>query len=203
MLKPSLRAAIAPLTGFLLCLFATAAAGDIATTEKNKAVAKRVFDEIFNQKRTGAADEIYAPDFVNHGLHRDISLAEDQAYARSEVKAFPDLKITVDAMVAEGDYVTVLWTFRGTHTAWGYGGLPPTGARIEIRGITIWRVIDGKIHEEWTAFNELAAYMEVVHHLRWILLVALFVALLVVWQSGRWFERARSRRRPAESPRKI
>ncbi len=188
---------MALLAVFASCLLATTARADLATTERNKAVARRVFDEIFNQKRMQAADEIYARDFINHGLRRQISLAEDQAAARSEVTAFPDLKMTVDAMVAEGDYVTVLWTFRGTHTAWGYGGLPPTGTRVEMRGITIWRVIDGKLHDEWTSFNAMGAYMQMLRRMQWLLLGALFVALLVVWQSGRWFERSRLRRRTA------
>ncbi|HEX9083165.1 MAG TPA: ester cyclase [Gemmatimonadaceae bacterium] len=193
-LKVESKAVIALLTGFAFCLLPTTAHADVPITERNKAVARRVFDEIFNQRRLQVADEIYARDFVNHG-RRPISLAEDQAWVRSELKAFPDLRMTVDAMVAEGDYVTVLWTFHGTHTAWGYGGLPPTGTRVEMRGITIWRVIDGKIQDEWTSFNEMRAYVQLLHHVQWLLLGALLAAVLVVWQSGRWFERWRFHRR--------
>lgn len=182
-------------TVVLASLLATIARADLSVADRNKAVARRVFDEIFNQKRLQVADEIYARDFINHGLRRQVSLAEDQEAARSELKAFPDLRMTVEGMVAEGDYVTVLWTFRGTHTAWGYGGLPPTGTRVEMRGITIWRLVDGKLHDEWTVFNTTAGYLQVVHHLRWLLLSALFAAVLLVWQSGRWFERWRLRRR--------
>lgn len=173
---------------------AGAARADVSTAERNKAVARRVFDEIFNQRRLQTAAEIYAPDFVNHGSRRSISLAEDQAAARSEITAFPDLKITVESMVAEGDYVTVLWTFRGTHTAWGYGGLPPTGTRVQIRGTTIWRVIDGRIHDEWTTFSDSGAYIDMFRRLQWILIAVLLAGLFLVWQSGRWFERRRMRR---------
>lgn len=194
MLSRTRRTAVVLLAGFASWLSAATASAEPAVTERNKAVARRVFDEIFNQKRLQAAAEIYAPDFINHGLRRQVSLAEDQAAARGEVEAFPDLKMTVEAMVAEGDYVTVLWTFRGTHTAWGYGSLPPTGTRVEMRGITIWRVIDGRIHDEWTTFNELGAYMQLLRRLQWLLLAVAFAALLFVWQSGRWFERARMRR---------
>lgn len=197
MLKFNSRRAIRALTGFVVFLLAATASADLATTERNKAVARRVFDELFNQKRLDVANEIYAPDFINHGLRRQISLAEDQAAARSEVLAFPDLKMTVEAMVAEGDYVTVLWTFRGTHTGWGYGGLPPTGARMTVRGITIWRVIDGKLHDEWSSFNEMGLYLPILRRWLWLLLAALFAAVLLVWQSGRWFERWRLRRRAA------
>jgi predicted ester cyclase len=189
-----LRCAVVLLSGFSFGLAATSLA-DVATTERNKAIARRVFDEIFNQRRLEVAGEIYARDFINHGLRRQASLAEDQAAVRSELRAFPDLKMTVEAMVAEGDYVTVLWTFRGTHTAWGYGGLPPTGTRVEMRGITIWRVIDGKIADEWTSFNPMGGYMQVVRRFGWVVLVGLFAAILGAWQSGRWFERSRSRRR--------
>jgi len=125
--------------------------------EQNKAVARRVFEEIFNQGKFQVAGEIYAKDFVNHGLHRDASLAEDQAAAHFEKQACPDLKITVGPMVAEGDLVAVVETARGTNTAWA-GWVPPTGAKIEVRGITIWRIADGKIREEG---NPVAVILEI------------------------------------------
>ena len=148
--------------------------------EQNRAIALRVFEQIFNQQKTEAAAEIYSPDFVNHGLHSDASLAVDQSWARSEVKAFPDLRIEVVKTVAEKDLVTVLWVFRGTHSGSGYGGLPPTGTRVEFRGITIFRVADSRIQEEWTSFNQWSAYSQVARHLRWWIgaAVALF---LVAW----------------------
>jgi len=153
----------------------------VSREEKNKAVAMRVFEEIFNQKKLEVASEIYSPEFINHGLHRDVSLQEDQAAARSEIKAFPDIHMTVALAVAQGDFVTVVWIFGGTHTAFGYG-LPPTGARIEMRGITVWRIVDGKIRDEWTSFNELTGYMQVLRHLRWFLLGFLLALILLAWK---------------------
>jgi predicted ester cyclase len=144
----------------------------------------RVFNEILNQGHFAVADEIYATDFVNHGLHRNASLQEDQAAARAEVKAFPDLRMTVDLVVAEGDFVTVMWTFRGTHTAFGYG-LPPTGTRVELRGMTIWRLVDGKLHDEWTSLNLLSAYLQVLRHLKWFLLGFLLAVAALVWLIAR------------------
>jgi len=162
---------------------------------KNKAVAGRVFVEIFNQGKFQVADEIYARDFVNHGLHRNFDLQEDQGAVRAEKKAFPDLKMTVDLTVAEGDLVTVIWTFRGTNTAAGYG-LPATGARIELRGITVWRIVDGKIREEWTSFNELQAARQFVRQLKWPLLGLLFAAVILVWIFCRVILRLRLTRLP-------
>lgn len=121
---------------------------------ENKAVARRVFNEIFNQGKFEVADEIYAKDFVNHGLTHDIGLQEDQDAARGWVQAAPDLMITVDKEIAEGDLVTVLWTARGTNTGVG-NGFPATGKKMHVRGITIWRIVDGKIREEWSEFDQL------------------------------------------------
>jgi steroid delta-isomerase-like uncharacterized protein len=153
---------------------------DSSHQEKNKAIARRVFDEIFNQGRFEVATEIYAPDFRNHGAHRTIDLQTDQEWVHAEKKAFPDLRISVEQMVAEGDKVAVLWTFRGTHTGSGYEGLPATGTRVEVRGITIWRFKDGRIVEEWSSFSEMGGYIAMFAHLKWWLLLAGLLVLAIV-----------------------
>lgn len=147
---------------------------------KNKAVAMRVFDEIFNQGKFHVADEIYATDFRNHGIHRTVDLKTDQDAVHAEKKAFPDLRMSVQEMVAEGDKVAVLWTFRGTHTGWGYEGLPPTGTPVEVRGMTIWRIVDGRIKEEWSSFSETGAYIGMLAHLKWWLALAGLLVLAIV-----------------------
>jgi predicted ester cyclase len=156
--------------------------------ERNKAVALRVFEENFNQGRFQVADEIYAPDFRNHGLHRDVDLRVDQQAVHDEKKAFPNLKMTVTHVIAEGDLVAVRWVFRGTHAAAGYGGLPATGTRLEMSGMTIWRFVDGKIHDEWTEFDELRAYSQVISHMKGYLLLGalVLVAALVVVERLLW-----------------
>ena len=148
--------------------------------ERNKAIATRVFEEIFNQGRFEVADEIYAPDFKNHGLHSDADLAEDQQAVHDEKRAFPDLHMTVDLLLAENDLVTAVWTFRGTHTHEGYGGLPATGTSVAMRGITVWRVVDGRIHDEWTSFNELGAYAQAIAHVKGVLYAALVVLIALI-----------------------
>jgi steroid delta-isomerase-like uncharacterized protein len=125
------------------------------TADKRKAVARRVFDEIFNQGGFEVADEIYAKDFVNHGVTRDIGLKEDQDAARGWRAAFPDLRMKVDKLLVDGDFVTVLWSGGGTNTGEG-NGLPATGKKLRGRGITIWRISGGKIREEWSEFDQLS-----------------------------------------------
>lgn len=147
---------------------------------KNKAMAMRVFDEIFNQGKFQVADEIYTPDFQNHGLHRSADLKTDQAAVHAEKKAFPDLRMSVQQVIAEGDKVAVLWTFQGTHTGSGYAGLPPTGTPVELRGITIWRIVDGRISEEWSSWSETAAYLRVFTQLKWWLVFGTVLLLAIV-----------------------
>ena len=123
--------------------------------EQNKALAKRAFDELLSKGRFEVAEQLYAKDFVNHGIHRDISLEEDQAALRGWHQAFSDLSIVPEKLIAEGDMVAVYWIARGTNTGAG-NGLPATGKKVEQSGITIWRIVNGKIKEEWSAFDQLS-----------------------------------------------
>ena len=123
--------------------------------EQNKALAKRAFEELLSKGRFELAEQLYANDFVNHGMHRDISFDEDQAALKGWHKAFPDLAIVPEKLIAEGDLVTIYWIARGTNTGTG-NGLPATGKKAEQAGITIWRIVNGKIKEEWSAFDQLS-----------------------------------------------
>lgn len=123
--------------------------------EENKAVAKRAFEEILSRGRFELAEQLYAKDFINHGLHRNVGLEEDQAALRGWHQAFSDISITPRKLIAEDDLVTVYWVALGTNTGTG-NGLPATGKKAELAGITIWRIVDGKIKEEWSAFDQLS-----------------------------------------------
>ena len=84
--------------------------------EQNKALAKRAFEELLSKARFELAEQLYAKDFVNHGIHRNISLEEDQAALKGWHQAFPDLTIVPEKLIAEADLVTIYWTARGTNT---------------------------------------------------------------------------------------
>jgi steroid delta-isomerase-like uncharacterized protein len=123
--------------------------------EQNKALAKRAFEELLSKGRFELAQQLYAKDFVNHGIHREIGFDEDQAALKGWHEAFPDLTIVPEKLIAEGDLVTIYWVARGTNTGAG-NGLPATGKKAEQSGITIWRIVNGKIKEEWSAFDQLS-----------------------------------------------
>jgi steroid delta-isomerase-like uncharacterized protein len=138
----------------LMMMLAAALAACAPSREAlNKAIAHRAFTEVLSEGHFDRAAQLYAPDFKNHGLHRDVSLQEDQEAARGWKQAFPDGAYSIEKMIAEGDQVAVLWIGRGTNTGAG-NGLPATGKRAELRGVTIWRIVGGRIHDEWSEFDE-------------------------------------------------
>lgn len=144
-------------TQYAALLIAAVTTGGCVTQplNHNKETARRVFAEILSEGHFERASQLYSPQFKNHGLRQDVGLQEDQAAARGWKQAFPDLSIVPEKLVAEGDLVSVYWTARGTNTGEG-NGLPATGKHLELSGITIWRVVDGRITDEWSAFDQLS-----------------------------------------------
>jgi predicted ester cyclase len=111
--------------------------------DKNKAVARLFFEEVLGQGKLQKYSDSHTTDFVAHGTERDFSLAEDISAAREERTAMPDMQIAVNHMLAEGDLVAVHWTAWGTNSQPGMG-LPATGKKIRVSGITIFRFKGGK-----------------------------------------------------------
>lgn len=120
-------------------------------TERNKAVARRVYDEGLSQ---GRFEVPYTPGFVGHGGAVTFRHEDGIREAKGWRSAFPDLRVVVDLAVAEGDLVSVRWTARGTNTGTG-NGIPATGRKVEISGTTIFRFEGGAIAEEWTSGDTL------------------------------------------------
>jgi len=124
-----------------------------ADLERNKGVARIVFEEILSQGRIAENEHIYDPEFVVHGPTRDAGRAEDRAASEGWRQAAPDLNMMVLRVAAECDLVAVHWEGTGTNTGAG-NGLPATGKSIRVWGMTFFRLRDGRIFEEWTAFDQ-------------------------------------------------
>jgi len=131
----------------------TAAGCTAADLERNKGVALIVFDEILSKGRIAENEHIYDPGFVAHGPTRDADRAEDRAASEGWRQAAPDLNMKVLRVAAECDLVAVHWEGTGTNTGTG-NGLPATGRSIRVWGMTFFRLRDGRIFEEWTAFDQ-------------------------------------------------
>ena len=134
----------------LLLLPATAYAGPA----ENKITASRVIIEKMGQGRFEIQPEIYGPGFIAHGFGRDYTLAEDEASGKHLRSAFPDLKVNVDRIIAEGDMVSLHWSAVGTNTV-AVPGFPGEGKRVAIDGMSFFRFADGKIVEEWSTYDNL------------------------------------------------
>ena len=125
-------------------------------SEENKALARRWAD-IFNQGNLDLVDEIYDPDYVDHDptMPEDVRGVEGAREFYSMYRsAFPDTQITIEDQLAEGDMVSTRWTARGTHQG-ELMGVPPSGNRVEVMGVTISRIEGGKIVEEWDIYDAL------------------------------------------------
>src|SRR3954452_4558605 len=116
------------------------------SAEDNKAIARRSW-EVVNQANLDALDEVYATDFVGHEPDEDIHGSEGvKQFVDVLLDASPDMLITVEDDIAEQDKVVTRWTAHATHQG-EFQGIPPTGK--QVTGITIHRLDDGKIVEEW------------------------------------------------------
>jgi predicted SnoaL-like aldol condensation-catalyzing enzyme len=123
---------------------------DEAHLEANKALARRWFDEVINQRNLDAVADIYSADYRYHGPE-GFELRGPEAvrkYAASILAASNDRQAVVEQQVAEGDLVVTRFISRGHHTGL-YRGLEPTGKLWTTEGIDISRIVDGKIMEDW------------------------------------------------------
>jgi predicted ester cyclase len=120
----------------------------LSTPEENKAIARRIYEEGFNGRNVGVIDEMYSPEFVGHVSSTNMAqapdLEEDKRALGAMLAAFPDGRITIEELVAEGDRVAIRFTFRGTHEG-ALFGIPPTGRPVTFSAIDIGRYVGGKL----------------------------------------------------------
>ena len=123
---------------------------------ENKTLARRFNEDVWGRGDQAALEELLDPDFVDHDAlpgqppgregHKQILAA-----FRS---AFPDLNVTTEDIVAEGDKVVSRWTAHGTHQG-ELLGIAPTGNGVTIKWIDVLRVAEGRMVERWAQFNDL------------------------------------------------
>lgn len=120
--------------------------------EQNKAIVRRWVDEVWNQGKREAIDELAAPDFVMHyfAMNSDVDLALYKELFALFTTAFVDVKLEIEDLLVEGDKVTARIFQQGTHVG-ELMGVPPSGKRATQRALAIYRVKDGKLVESWAA----------------------------------------------------
>jgi steroid delta-isomerase-like uncharacterized protein len=123
------------------------------STETNKATIRRVFDDVVNSNSLAAAAELVGPAYVNHGVPVPAKGPEALRLAVGMFRAaFPDIKVTLEHVVAEGDRVATHGYFTGTHKG-DFNGIPPTGKAIKVAYIDLWRLENGKATENWVQMD--------------------------------------------------
>ena len=126
------------------------------SVEHNKALVRRLYEEAFNKGNLAVVDEILAPTYIRHGLAPGAPPGPEstkQVFTMMRT-AFPDLRITVEDMVGEGDKVVARMIVRGTHQG-EYMGIAPTGKQVTVTTIGIYRFAGSKLEEAWIQMDEL------------------------------------------------
>jgi steroid delta-isomerase-like uncharacterized protein len=123
----------------------------------NKAVVRRYYDEVLNQRKVDLIDELATEDYVEHDPFPGQGNSRSDLTARAGfiLGAFNPLVFTVEDVVAEGDRVVVRWSQVGTHSG-NFMGIPATGKEFSIAGIDIHAVREGRMAEHWHVVDQLA-----------------------------------------------
>jgi steroid delta-isomerase-like uncharacterized protein len=132
------------------------AATDTGPEPANKELVRRMHSELVGRRDSSRLDDFLASDFVSHSAPPGYAPDRDGARRFLEMlaAALPDLSVTIDLIVAEGDLVAVRTTMRGTHEG-ELAGLPASGRRVAVDAVDILRIDDGRVVEHWGLTNML------------------------------------------------
>jgi steroid delta-isomerase-like uncharacterized protein len=126
-------------------------------SETNKTVVRRLFEEVWNKGNLPVTDELFAPNYAHHDSSTpDVGRGPESEKKRATLyrTAFPDLRLTIEDIIAEGETVTARWSCKGTHKG-DLSGIAPTGKQFTISGISIARFTNGKMAEGWVNWDAL------------------------------------------------
>jgi steroid delta-isomerase-like uncharacterized protein len=120
------------------------------STETNKAIIRRMLEQVWNEGRVDLVEEFFTEDYVQHVAGQPTATGSEVAREGAILarEAYPDIRLSIDAQLAEGDYVAARWTMTGTQTGEFYG-MPATGKKVNQTGMTFYRLENGRIAEIW------------------------------------------------------
>ena len=127
--------------------------------ESSRRIALRWFNEVWNERKSETIYELLASDSIGH-QESNLDIVGPEPFAKFHqtfLETLPDLQVEVMDTIAEAAKVCVHWRFTGTHAGAGLG-LQPTGRQVRMRGMTWFRIEDGKIVEGWDAWNQQALF---------------------------------------------
>ena len=130
------------------------------TAERNKQVIRGLYDEVFCGHNLSAVDRFIHDDYIQHNPHAAQGRAGFVEFHKIFFQAIPDVRTTINMMVAEGDLVFVYSTYTGTHTGDGLLGFPHTGNEVKYDVVDIFRLRDGKLCEHWDVADTKAIFTQ-------------------------------------------
>ena len=133
------------------------------TVEKNKALIRRFYEEVWGKGNFEVTQEVFATSYIRHDLRPTAALSgpEGQAKIASDFRqAFPDLLIEIDLMIAESDMVAARWTMEGTNLGF-WGNAKPTGKHARFSGANFFRISQGKVIEIWNIRDDLGLMQQI------------------------------------------
>jgi predicted ester cyclase len=129
--------------------------GASMSSEHNKRIVRRIFEEAMNHGQTELYRELIHPEYVNHDFPAPVGGIEGFMIVDGMFRAaFPDFQVVVEDVVAEGDHVATRGHFTGTHRG-EFMGMPPTGRTFHCTYSDIWRLEGGKGYENWVQMDML------------------------------------------------
>jgi len=131
------------------------------STEENKAIVRRLFEEVFNKGNLAVVDELVAPDMIEHG---NVAKAATGPETVKQVAVFcrtlfPDVHFALEQMIAEEEKVMAYMTVTGTHQG-DLIGIPPTGKHVAYLQLHFMRIVDGKMAEHWEIRDEMTMFRQ-------------------------------------------
>jgi predicted ester cyclase len=127
---------------------------DKRSLEENKALIRMLFEQAINHQDLQVMEGMVSANYISHNdsLGPAVDMEQGKKFLVAAFAAFPDIHVTIDDIIAEGDKVVVRNTWRGTFTG-PWTGIAPTDKKVTFTGIVIWRIINGKIKERWANTN--------------------------------------------------
>jgi predicted ester cyclase len=131
--------------------------------EQNTQIVRRLYDELFTKWNLAVIDEVFSPEYLGHEMPPGTPRGPEgirRLYARFR-EGLPDIRFTVEDLIAGGDRVVVRWRVNATHRG-VVQGIPPTGAQVSFEGIAIYRLSKGKVVERWVVADR-AGLLDQLH----------------------------------------
>lgn len=125
------------------------------TTATNREIVRRYYDRVYNSRELDALEDVLAPAFVSSGPGgAGMDRAAHIAALRSSLAALPDLRLTIEEQIAEGDAVVTRWSATAHHEGTLFG-IPPTGRAVSASAVHIHHLKDGRLIDQWEQFDTL------------------------------------------------